>query len=250
MKNFFIKTDLAEEIAENTEKTEEKRQEKEEISVKKRELEKGKYITIYFPFPFSEKQGKKIEKTICKSLFELLPERVKNIIVAGIGNHSITADSLGPETAEKIIATRGLEGIERQVSVIRPEVEAKTGIETADFIKAITEKVNPDAVILIDSLASKSIDRLFKTIQITDTGITPGSGLGLRKGRIGKKELGVPVIVIGVPTVVDVNTLIFEFAGKKAEENLIVTPTNADFFVSSVSGLIAKAINTFNFGEL
>ncbi|MBQ2135872.1 MAG: hypothetical protein II201_03210, partial [Clostridia bacterium] len=104
MEKFMPRTDLAEEIAENTRKTEEKIYESKEIIVKKREEEIGEYITVYFPFPFSEKQGEKIEKIISKALFDLLPEGVKNIIVAGIGNHSITADSIGPASAENIIA--------------------------------------------------------------------------------------------------------------------------------------------------
>lgn len=244
------RTDLAEEIAENTRKTEEKIYESKEIIVKKREEEKGEYITVYFPFPFSEKQGEKIEKIICKALFELLPEGVKNIIVAGIGNHSITADSIGPASAENIIATRGVESIKKQVSVIRPEVEAKTGIKTAEYIKTIAQKIKPDAVILIDSLASKSLDRLFKTIQITNTGISPGSGLGQRNERISEQELLIPVISIGVPTVVDVNTLTFELTGKEIKKEMVVTPTNADYFVYEVSKIIARGVNLFNFGEL
>ena len=134
--------------------------------------------------------------------------------------------------------------------MIRPEVEAKTGIETAEFIKSITEKIKSDAVILIDSLASRSIERLFKTIQITNTGISPGSGLGLRSARISEEELGIPVIAIGVPTVVDINTLIFELTGKKEKKDLVVTPTNADFFVLKISQIISRGINLFNFGEL
>lgn len=250
MKKFIPRTDLAEEIAENTRKAEEKTFETKEIIIKKREEEKGKYITIYFPFPYSEKQGKKIEKIICKTLFDLLPEGVKNIIVAGIGNHSITADSIGPASAENIIATRGVEGIKRQVSVIRPEVEAKTGIKTAEYIKFIAQKIMPDAVILIDSLASKSLDRLFKTIQITNTGISPGSGLGQRHERISEQELLIPVISIGVPTVVDINTLTFELTGKEIKKEMVVTPTNADYFVCEVSKIIARGVNLFNFGEL
>ena len=94
------------------------------------------------------------------------------------------------------------------------------------------------------------MDRLFKTIQITNTGISPGSGLGQRNERISEQELLVPVISIGVPTVVDVNTLTFELTGREIKKEMVVTPTNADYFVYEVSKIIARGVNLFNFGEL
>lgn len=252
MEKFTLRTDMAAEKRESFKKTNEKQQ-KNGVLVKNFERlgkKKEKVITVDFPFPHQEKTGREIEETIALVLKELIPEKAEKIIVAGIGNHSITADSVGPKSAENIISSRGVQGIERQVSVIRPEVEAKTGIKTSEYIKAIATKIKPDGIILIDSLASRSIERLFKTIQITNTGIAPGSGLGLRNEKIKEEELGVPVVAIGVPTVVDIKTLYFELTGKEIQKQMVVTPTNADYFVEVISQHIANGVNLFNFGRL
>ena len=131
-----------------------------------------------------------------------------SFFVVGLGNRESTADSLGPKVIDKVMVTRHLyllntnvkEGI-RCVSAISPNVMANTGIESFDIIKGIVNSVKPDYLIVIDSLASLSIDRLNKTIQITDTGINPGSGIGNNRKEISRDTLGIPVIAIGVPTV-------------------------------------------------
>ena len=131
-----------------------------------------------------------------------------SFFVVGLGNRESTADSLGPKVIDKVMVTRHLflldtnvkEGI-RCVSAFTPNVMANTGVESFDIIKGIVDSVKPDYLIVIDSLASLSIDRLNKTIQITDTGINPGSGIGNNRKEISKDTLGIPVIAIGVPTV-------------------------------------------------
>lgn len=132
-------------------------------------------------------------------------------LIVGLGNWNVTPDALGPIVVENVLVTRHLfqlqpESVEegfRPVSAIRPGVMGITGIETSDVIYGIIEKTNPDFVIAIDALAARSIERVNSTIQISDTGIHPGSGVGNKRKELSKETLGIPVIAIGVPTVVD-----------------------------------------------
>jgi spore protease len=136
-------------------------------------------------------------------------------LVVGLGNWNVTPDSLGPLVCENLLVTRHLfqlqpESVEegyRPVSALSPGVMGLTGIETSDIIFGVVEKTKPDFVIAIDALASRSIERVNSTIQISDTGIHPGSGVGNKRKEISKETLGVPVIAIGVPTVVDAATI-------------------------------------------
>lgn len=132
-------------------------------------------------------------------------------LIVGLGNWNVTPDALGPQVCENLLITRHLyelqpENVEegyRPVSAIVPGVMGLTGIETSDIIFGVVEKIKPDFVIVIDALASRSIDRVNSTIQVSDTGIHPGSGVGNKRKEISRKTLGIPVIAIGVPTVVD-----------------------------------------------
>lgn len=132
-------------------------------------------------------------------------------LIVGLGNWNVTPDALGPQVCENLLITRHLyqlqpESVEegyRPVSAISPGVMGLTGIETSDIIHGIVEKTKPDFVIAIDALASRSIERVNSTIQISDTGIHPGSGVGNKRKEISKETLGIPVIAIGIPTVVD-----------------------------------------------
>jgi GPR endopeptidase len=192
------------------------------------------------------------------------------VLVAGLGNAGMTPDALGPRCVKNILVTRHIageltkiEGLEslRAVAAIAPGVLGQTGVETGEIIKAIVERIHPAAVIAVDALASRRTSRLGNTIQIADTGINPGSGIGNMRFAINQETLGVPVISIGVPTVVDAATLaidVLEGAGietpPKDEErirasidpdgvSLFVTPRMIDLIVEHAASLAALAIN-------
>ena len=178
----------------------------------------GNYITIEFE-DVTDYQNRleltKVFSNILESLFiELEINDKMNCLMIGLGNDNSTPDSLGPLTIDKILVTRHLflydnpEDGFKCVSAIAPGVTGNTGIETSDLIESIINSVKPDFVIVIDALASKSIDRVNKTIQISDTGIQPGSGVGNSRKEVSKDKYGIPVIAIGIPTVVDAVTIV------------------------------------------
>lgn len=182
------------------------------------------------------------------------------ILVVGLGNSDITPDAIGPFCIDSILATRhisgelasdiGLDGL-RPVAAIAPSVLGKTGMETAEIIASICNKISPEAVIVIDALASKSVERLGTTIQISDTGISPGSGVQNKRKALSQETLGVPVIAIGIPTVVDMTTIAFDLLGEgsKSEKvstrgrTMMVTPREIDNLVKQSSKLIGFSIN-------
>ena len=178
------------------------------------------------------------------------------MMIAGLGNSEITSDSIGPAVAKKILATRhikkdfaeklGLKGL-KSVSVIAPDVLGKTGIETVEIIKGVVEKTKPDALIAVDALAAASFKRLFSTIQLCNSGISPGSGVKNKRKEISEKTIGIPVIAIGVPTVVDALSLGFELTGKEPsfDTDLIVTPKDADILCHKITEIISSALNIF-----
>lgn len=178
----------------------------------------GTYITIEFSditdFDNREKVGTILEKQLQKLFTSKNIPAEANCLIIGLGNEKSTADSLGPKTINNILVTRHLfiiskvkPGI-RSVSALNPGVMATTGIETFDIIKGVIDKTNPNFLIVIDALAASSIDRVNKTIQITDTGIHPGSGVGNHRQELSEKTLGLPVIALGVPTVVESSVIV------------------------------------------
>lgn len=216
----------------------------------------GKYVTVEISgFDLSANEIKAISDEISS----LLPEDGL-ILVCGLGNDDITADALGPKCVDNILSTRhikeefakniGLDSL-RAVACIIPGVLGKTGIETIEIIKGVVNAIKPKAVIVIDSLASRKLSRLGKTIQITNTGITPGSGIGNSRKEISKKILGIDVISIGVPTVVGARTLLSDIVNEenidtiisKDEQKLIVTSKDIDFWIKRASKAIALSIN-------
>lgn len=220
----------------------------------------GKYITIEMDELSydSEIFDDRLESLICE-IKKLLPEGDGTVLVAGIGNESITPDALGPKCAKLIFSTRhinselkkeiGLEEL-NPVCSLATGVLGQTGIETGEIIKSVTDTVKPKAVIVIDALAAAELKRLGKTVQLTDTGITPGSGVGNSRAEISEKTLGVPVIAIGVPTVVDAVTLTKDitenasFEGScKESENMIVTPREIDTVIERAAELLSLALN-------
>ncbi len=180
----------------------------------------GYYVTIEVP-RLKEKDPELTEEVSMNMADEL--ERMveipveATILVIGLGNWNVTPDSLGPKVVQKLIVTRHLieympgkfnakKGI-RPVCALAPGVLGLTGIETGDVIRGLVEKVEPDMIIAIDALASRSMQRISTTIQIADTGVYPGSGVGNKRMGITQENMGVPVIAIGVPTVVDAATM-------------------------------------------
>ena len=179
----------------------------------------GTYVTLEFQDITNHEDKIEIEKCLSNEIKKILKEMnlkdSDDCLVIGLGNRDSTADSLGPLVLEKVMVTRHLflldvsvkKGI-RCVSAISPGVMANTGIETSDIILCLVNKIQPKFLIVIDALASSSIDRINKTIQITNTGIHPGSGIGNNRKEISLDTIGIPVIAIGVPTVVESSILV------------------------------------------
>lgn len=179
----------------------------------------GNYITIELTDITNYEDRENVGKVLVKEIKDILNKNnIKDnyeCLVIGLGNKKSTPDALGPMVIDNILVTRHLfelnadvkEGI-RKVSAIIPGVMGNTGIETIDIIKSIVDNVKPKFIIVIDSLCASSIERLNKTIQLTDTGIHPGSGIGNMRKEISKDTLGIPVIAIGVPTVVESVTIV------------------------------------------
>ncbi len=180
--------------------------------------EKGKYITISFPDITDKNNFKKVEKVLIQELKKILePYHIKeqdSILVIGLGNSKSTPDSLGPKAIEQVLVTRYLfelgevEKGYKNVASFKPEVTGTTGIETKEMVETLVKTVHASFVIVIDALASSSLERVNKTIQITTTGIHPGSGIGNNRKEISEETLHVPVIAIGVPTIVDAATIV------------------------------------------
>ena len=175
----------------------------------------GKYITLEFEDVTDKDNKDKVINILTSILKKILKLNKDSFgLIVGLGNDKSTPDSLGPLVVNNITVTNHLyilnelsDGYKR-LSAINPGVMGETGIETSDIIESIVNKIKPSFLIVIDSLASKSIERLNKTIQITDTGIHPGSGIGNKRKEISLETLGIPVIAIGVPTVVDATVIV------------------------------------------
>ena len=201
----------------------------------------------------------------CKALSTLLRELLPHpndgpVLIAGLGNRMITPDAIGPQTADHVIATRHLIAQSpdifadwRPVSALAPGVLGQTGVETGEVICGVLDRVRPAAVIAVDALAAGRLSRLLRTVQLADTGITPGAGVGNARAALNKETLGVPVIAVGVPTVVDGATLAHEISsqlGQPACEALddlsqpvMITTRDIDREVADISRMIGYAVN-------
>lgn len=242
--------------------------------------EVGTYITIEIKEieVINEEELEKVSKILSRQIQELI-KPYKSILVVGLGNIDTTVDSIGPKVIKDLKITRHLKKYApdlvgknaKELSGIAPGVLGTTGIETQEILKGIVEKVNPDVIIAIDALISRDISRLFKTIQISNTGITPGAGVGNTRKEISRKTMGVPVIAIGVPTLVEAATIVansIELIANQFEEfaqlknatkedkyrlmkavlepskfNLTVTPKEVDDLVDNMKLIIAHGIN-------
>ncbi len=283
-----IRTDLAVEAAgmqkgqiEGLESTSEERDgiKIERIEIKNDEAArsigklKGNYITITTR-DLSENDRDEYE-AMCMCVAEELKsilniEEKASVLAIGLGNEHITADSIGPQSVKRLLVTRHIKEMMpeevdesvRSVSALAPSVMAFTGIETSEIVKGVAERTKPDLIIAIDALASRSMSRLGRTIQIADTGINPGSGVGNNRKELSEKTLGVRVIAIGVPMVVDAVTVALDAmdaAGASEEEKriffetyrrmepmgekMVVTPKDVDSLALRSSKIIANGIN-------
>lgn len=225
----------------------------------------GTYITIEMP-AFKEyghlfyKAGSLALKEALHTLLDISSE--DSVLVVGLGNRNITPDALGSKVTDKLIVTGHLCALAPEavkdlgkVSCLAPGVMGLTGMETADIIKQVIPLVRPKAILAIDALAARSMERVSTTVQLSDTGISPGSGIGNTRSALCKETLGIPVIAIGVPMVVDAKTLAYDAlqqagADTKAleislpdTENLLVTPKDVDRIITHMSNLVAAGIN-------
>ncbi|MDD4113121.1 MAG: GPR endopeptidase [Herbinix sp.] len=238
----------------------------------------GTYITIEAPElnNSTEDYHKSVSNYIERNIKKLSGKLSKDeVLVVGLGNREVTPDSLGPQVVDNLFVTRhlirefGKEFKEQNhlgnVSALSPGVMAQTGMETVEIIKGVIKETNPKLIIVIDALASRSVSRLNTTVQIADTGISPGSGVGNNRKALNEESLGVKVIAIGVPTVVDAATIVadtltkyMETTGFNEEEtykfisevnnsqinNMFVTPKNIDEMVKRISYTLSEALNS------
>lgn len=201
----------------------------------------------------------------CKALSTLLRELLPHpndgpVLIAGLGNRMITPDAIGPQTADHVIATRHLVAQSpaifadwRPVSALAPGVLGQTGVETGEVICGVLDRVRPAAVIAVDALAAGRLSRLLRTVQLADTGITPGAGVGNARAALNKETLGVPVIAVGVPTVVDGATLAHEISSQLGQPDcealddlsqpVMITTRDIDHEVADISRMIGYAVN-------
>ena len=214
-----------------------------------------------------EEYQQEVAKELSMQLQKLIPdlETEKSVLVVGLGNPEATPDALGPKMVSNLLITRHLireYGREAmgvgdccEISGLAPGVMAQTGMETSEIIKGVVQEISPDLLIVIDALAARSTRRLCRTIQLTDTGIQPGSGGGNHRAALTKETLGIPVIAIGVPTVVEAAAIIYDAQGNCEQmpphlNGMFVTPKNIDELIKQLSFTLSEALNmVFAHGE-
>ena len=220
---------------------------------------RGTYLTLEAPGLASpdEDYHREVSEVIADLLRELTGT-AESVLVAGLGNRDVTPDALGPQAVSNLMITRhlfreygremmGMDGC-CVVSGIVPGVMAQTGMETSEILQGIIEETRPDLLIVIDALAARSTRRLGRTVQITDTGIQPGSGVGNHRGSLTKESLGIPVIAIGVPTVVEAAAIVYDAQGNCEKmpphlNGMFVTPKNIDEMIKQLSFTLSEALN-------
>ncbi len=244
----------------------------------------GNYITIDINNLkiAGEEQIQKASEALTKELKELLKKHIEEqepLLVVGLGNLYVTPDALGPKVVQDIDVTRhilqympeALDKNTRPVSAISPGVLGTTGIETLEILKGIVDNIKPKLLIIIDALASRSIERISSTVQIADTGIIPGAGVGNTRKELSIETLGIPVVAIGIPTVVEAATIAADSIQKVQEQaksndflnqlqeedkyemikevlapndyNFIVTPKEIDELIENMKDIVARGIN-------
>lgn len=212
----------------------------------------GKYVTLECPHMRDNRL--EIHRRIIDALtaiwrdfFKCMDPAEGTVLVIGLGNRQVTADALGPQVVDQILVTRHIrqqlpeewKGKMGTVAALAPGVMGQTGIETAELITAMAEAIHPSCVVAVDALAAGVMERLVSTVQICDTGIQPGAGMGNRRKEISSRTLGIPVLAVGVPTVMDASGLAQEQPG----EAYFVTPKDMDAVLRRVSLMIASSLN-------
>lgn len=280
MEHFPIRTDLALESKERLEAEknemrgvvfEEHFDEKRNVTITKVTIETengakaigkpvGTYLTLEAPDMAVPDEGshREVSEVLAEQLRALVKENMESVLVVGLGNREVTPDALGPEVIGNLYITRHIlreygeyafpDKKVAAISGIVPGVMAQTGMETLEIIKGIISETSPQLVIAIDALAARSVKRLGRTIQIADTGINPGSGVGNHRKGLNEETLGVPVVAIGVPLVVDAATIVYDVCQDvdKIPNGIVgmfVTPKNIDEMVKSLSYTISEALN-------
>ena len=280
MEQFQVRTDLALEARERFEEdaeirgvsVEEQYDEKRDIRLTKVFIESengakamGKPVGVYITLEatkLSEEDKdyhREVSETLADCLRELLGTgKERSVLIVGLGNREVTPDALGPEVVGNLRITRHLVreygsaafGTERVhlISGIVPGVMAQTGMETLEIVRGVVEETKPDVVVAIDALAARSTKRLNRTIQISDAGIHPGSGVGNHRHSLTRETIGVPVIAIGVPTVVDAATIVYDAVRDRNAvppglNTMFVTPKDIDETIKSLSFTISEALN-------
>ncbi len=243
----------------------------------------GSYITIEAPrLKGSDDSYHKPVMLQIQKYIKILAKDMqdKHVLVAGLGNRNLTADALGPQVVDHLFVTRhlvkefGEEFAKRNkmeaVSAISPGVMGQTGMESSEILKGIIKETKPDLLIVIDALAARSVSRLTTTIQITDTGISPGAGVGNNRNALNLDSIGIPVLAVGVPTVVDAATIVddimeeslrkkgfseeevYQFLSEMNDHqvnNMFVTPKNIDDSIHRISYTISEALNGIFYEE-
>lgn len=240
---------------------------KDELGAKQLEKPCGNYITLEVEGILEEKERiiERAGKALAEELKRLIPfHYYLRVLVVGLGNHQVTPDALGPCTVSKVRTTRHLflmyeaDGDDEMgcVSCIIPGVTGSTGMETAELIKSAVNICKPEVVLAVDSLAARNIERVSTTIQINDTGISPGGGMGNLRAELSEETLGCKVIAMGVPTVIDSRTIMREaleehlpdarmvqhYIEEKGQD-MIVTSTDIDQIIADFSDILSNGIN-------
>ena len=222
----------------------------------------GKYVSIFSdPDSFADEDSRRsIAKHLADEISDLTG-KIENALVIGLGNRYVTADALGTKTSEYVLVTRH---IHLHLKDLLPEgtpvttsfcanVFGVTGLETSEVVTAITDKIHPGIVILVDSLAANSVDHVGCVIQFNDSGIAPGAGVGNFRTMLTRESLHVPVLAIGVPTVVSAETIVTEYGGGMRRNDdaasMIVTPKDIDAMIRNCSRVLSDAINLTVFGD-
>jgi len=217
---------------------------------------KGKYITVETDRLSAHPEDPTEQSSNIADELDRLIEDKRHILVIGLGNDDITPDALGPKTAKRVIATRHIAGENagaelsqlelNTVSVLVPGVTGQTGIEASELVRSVCDSIKPTCVIVIDALACNDISRLGTTIQLSDSGISPGSGVQNRRKELSRETLGVPVVAVGIPMVVDMHSIVHSITGMPPDKhlpNMMVTPRDIDKMTDRSAHLLALSIN-------
>ena len=250
---------------------------RDQAAAKRLGREVGTYVTLSCPMDAAQGLSARrvLADALSKDILAMLPKGARSVLIVGLGNRHVTPDALGPRTVERVLVTRhmaNLPGVDalgevRSVCAAAPGVLGVTGMETAEIVLGMAQHVRPDAVIAIDALAARSAQRIGTTIQLADTGVAPGSGVGNHRRALNRENLGVPVIAVGVPMVVYAAVIAADalsafaradgaspedeeafiaFATRAVGETLgemIVTPREIDALIDRMAGILAEGIN-------